>query len=133
MTDYGTTTGSYSGKFILTGKWHSSSFFSPSTSFKYVSQVSFSSFIFCTCIARHFTILKPSFCRSISSSLRRAIKFKSHFGINIKSLDLNFRLNRTPFAHPKHWPTTREKRPPWGKWVFPKTANWVLLVSSLIA
>ena len=112
MTDSGITISrSYSGKFILTGDRHSSSFLNPSTSSRYVSQVSFSSFIFCTCIAHHFTILKPSFCRSISSSLRRAIKFKTHFGINIKSLDLNFRLNQTPFAHPKHWSANRKKHP----------------------
>ena len=124
-----TTSRSYSRKFILTKDRRSSSFLNPSTSSRYVSQVSFSSFIFCTCIAHHSIILKPSFRRSMICSLRRAIKLKTHFWFNVKPLDLNFRLNQTPFAHPKHWPATREKRPPWGKWVFPRTTNWVLLVS----
>ena len=112
MTDYGITTSrSYSRKFILTRYWHSSSFLNPSTSSKYGSQVSFSSFIFCTCIAHHSITLKPSFRRSIGSSLRRAIKLKPHFRFNIKPLYLNFRLNRTPFAHSKHWPTIRGNIP----------------------
>ena len=47
------TLGSSSGKFNLTGDRHCSSFLNPSTDSRYVSQVSFSSFIFCTCIAYH--------------------------------------------------------------------------------
>ena len=123
------TTRSSLEKFILIRKRHSSSFLNSSTRSRYVSQASFSSFIFCICVAHHSITLQPLFCRSIGSSLRRAIKIKTHFGINIKPLDLNYWLNQIPFAPPKRWLTTREKRPPWGKWVFPRTANLVLLVS----
>ena len=124
MTSYGTTTTILSSiNFNSKKKWHSSSFLNSYASSRYVSQVSFSSFIFYIIIAHHFTTLKFSFHRSVGSILRRDIKIKIHFRFNIKPLDLNFRLNRTPFSHSKHWPTTRGKHPLSEKWSFSQTAN----------
>ena len=133
VTGCGKTTRYSSKKFISMGKWHSSSFLSSYARSRYVSQVSFSSFILCICIAHHSIILNPSFCRSIGFSLRQAIKFNTHFGFNIKPLSLKFHYNRTPFVHLKHWPATQGKTPPLGKVGISQTTNQVLLVSVLFA
>ena len=48
-------------------------------------------------------VLKPSSFRFVCSSLRWALKLKTHFLNNLKSSELNFRDHQTPFSHLKHW------------------------------
>ena len=76
--------------------------------------------------------LKPSIFISVGSSLRMALKLKTQFGNNSKSLDLKFHDHWNPFSHSTHWPILWRKTPSLGEMGIFHSANWVFLVSLLI-